>query len=48
MKNEEAEQMAREYKQALALSSDETTTVEQLILLEENQLELLNNISSLR
>lgn len=48
MKNEEAEQMAREYKQALALSSDESTTVEQLILLEENQLELLNDLSSLR
>ena len=48
MNNEEAERMAREYKQALALSADETTTVEQLILLEENQLELLNDLSSLR
>ena len=48
MKNEEAEKMAREYKQALALSSDESTTVEQLILLEENQLDLLNDLSSLR
>ena len=46
--NEEVERMAREYKQALALSADETTTVEQLILLEENQLELLNDLSSLR
>ena len=46
--NEEVERMAREYKQALALSADETTTVEQLVLLEENQLELLNDLSSLR
>ena len=48
MNNEEAEKMAREYKQALSLSSDESTTVEQLILLEENQLDLLNDLSSLR
>ena len=46
--NEEVERMAREYKQALALSADDTTTVEQLILLEENQSELLNDLSSLR
>lgn len=46
--NEQMEQMAREYKQAIALSADDTTTIEQMILLEENQLELLNDLSSLR
>lgn len=46
--NEKMEQMAKEYKQAMALSSDNSTTLEQIVLLEENQLELLNDLSSLR
>ena len=46
--NEKMEQMAREYRQAIALTSDDNTTVEQMILLEENQLDLLNDLSSLR
>ncbi len=46
--NEQMEQMAREYKQVIALSSDDNTTVEQMILLEENQLDMLNDLSSLR
>ena len=46
--NEQMEQMAREYKQAMAISPDDTTTIEQMILLEENQLDLLNDLSSLR
>ena len=46
--NEEIEKLAREYKQAVTLSNDENTTIEQLILLEENQSELLNDLSSLR
>ena len=46
--NEKLEQMAREYKQAVALTADDSTTIEQLILLEENQLDLLADLSSLR
>lgn len=46
--NEKMEQMAREYKRAIALTADDNTTVEQIVLLEENQLELLNDLSSLR
>ena len=46
--NEQMERMAREYKQAITLSADDNTTIEQMILLEENQLELLGDLSFLR
>ena len=46
--NEQMERMAREYKQAIALSADDNTTIEQMILLEENQLDMLSELSSLR
>ena len=46
--NEQMEKMAKEYKQAIALSVDDNTTIEQMILLEENQLDMLNDLSSLR
>ncbi len=46
--SEQMEQMAREYKQAIALTGDDNTTIEQMILLEENQLDMLNDLSSLR
>ncbi len=47
--NEEIEQMAREYQKVMTSDeSNDKTPIERLILLEENQLELLGDLGSVR